>query len=424
MLAPSGRYSLKFWYTKLFVVSLAVGRLAFVFLRKHVSGEQILFINFWYAAEESDNVTSKKPVHVRMLGQDFVMFRDSSGQAHCLSNVCAHRGGSLAHGKLKDDSLECPYHGWRFNGDGACALIPSMGKDANIPSRAKVDSYPTQEKYGLIFAFLGDLPERERPPILEIPEWDKKDWRATLLVTEWNFDYKRSIENAIDLAHNEFTHTFQIHTEGDENFVVPDLELIESEWECGVRADLPGQKLGSADTAKMKKGIGDMEPGPSQIYTAYHGISSFRTYIHPTPDVHIRQYFFESPIDESHTRLFFINLRNFMIDPKDDEAVIEPNIIVVREDGDVLEQIRPVLTPETNTNEVLVGADKPIARYREWVRELEAKGWRIDVDKVAQTKGKVAYAIPGPSRRNSKGWALDPIPLISRKAAQLSTAAE
>lgn len=57
-------------------------------------------------------------------------------------------------------------------------------------------------------------------------------------------------------------------------------------------------------------------------------------------------------------------------------------------------------------------------------RTVLAMSAPIDVDKVAQTKGKVAYAIPGPSRRNSKGWALDPIPLISRKAAQLSTAAE
>ncbi|TDI63696.1 MAG: hypothetical protein E2O89_05620 [Alphaproteobacteria bacterium] len=71
---------------------LSVSR-ALAILGKHVSGEQILFINFWYAAEESENVTSKKPVHVRMLGQDFVLFGDSLGKAHCLSNVCAHRRG-------------------------------------------------------------------------------------------------------------------------------------------------------------------------------------------------------------------------------------------------------------------------------------------------------------------------------------------
>ena len=56
-----------------------------------------MFINFWYAAAESKNVTDK-PVSVRMLGQDFVLFRDSDGNAHCLSNTCIHRGAALADG--------------------------------------------------------------------------------------------------------------------------------------------------------------------------------------------------------------------------------------------------------------------------------------------------------------------------------------
>ena len=59
-----------------------------------------MFINFWYAAEESKNLTDE-PMHVRLLSQDFVFFRDSSEKAHCLSNVCCHRGASLAHGKIK-----------------------------------------------------------------------------------------------------------------------------------------------------------------------------------------------------------------------------------------------------------------------------------------------------------------------------------
>ena len=136
-----------------------------------------MFMNFWYVAELRENITDT-PVKVRMLGFDYVLFRDSAGQAHCLSNLCIHRGASLAHGKVKGDNIECPYHGWQFKGaDGVCAKIPSLGPDAKIPARAKVDSYPVQEKYGLIFAFLGDLPEAERPPIMELPEYGKDGWR-------------------------------------------------------------------------------------------------------------------------------------------------------------------------------------------------------------------------------------------------------
>ena len=72
--------------------------------------------------------------------------------------------------------------------------FPSMGADVKIPGRTRVDSYPTQERYGLIFAFLGDLPEAERPPILECKEWGEEGWRPTRFVLDWDIDYKRSLE--------------------------------------------------------------------------------------------------------------------------------------------------------------------------------------------------------------------------------------
>src|SRR5688572_31205012 len=106
-----------------------------------------------------------------MLGQDFVLFRDKAGKAACLSNICTHRGGSLGDGKVKGDCVECPYHGWQFNGDGQCVRVPSLDHDTKVPSRARIDAYPVQEKYGLVFAFLGDAAEAERPPIMDIPEY-------------------------------------------------------------------------------------------------------------------------------------------------------------------------------------------------------------------------------------------------------------
>ncbi len=380
-----------------------------------------MFINFWYAAEVSDKVTKDGPVHVKMLGQDFVLFRDTDGTAHCLSNVCVHRGGSLAHGKIKGDCVECPYHGWQFNGEGACTRIPSMGLDAKIPSRAKIDAYPTVEKYGIVFAFLGDLPEDQRPPIMEIPEYDEEGWRKTFVNPEFEFEYKRSIENGLDFAHNEFVHDTHIFTKDEtDNFVVPDLELTETEWGTGIWNYMPGPPL--ADE-QMREASGKNEAGQVEIGTGHEGCSSLWTFIRPTPQFKIHQYFFETPIDEANIRIFFINMRNAMIEPENDKVISDRNMYVVNQDRDVLSKLRPVLTPETNVHETLVPADGPIARYRERVKEWEAKGWRIDVDAVKQTESKVAYAIPSPARRNSKGWALDAIPLRPgesglRKAAE------
>ena len=78
------------------------------------------------------------------------------------------------------------------------------------PDRTRIDAYPTVERYGLVFAFLGDLPEAQRPPIMPIPEYGpdgpREGWAATIQYFEWDIDYQRSIENGIDPAHNEYVH--------------------------------------------------------------------------------------------------------------------------------------------------------------------------------------------------------------------------
>lgn len=368
-----------------------------------------MFINFWYVAERSESVTDK-PVAVRMLGQDFVLFRDSAGEVHCLSNICTHRGGALAGGQMVDDCVECPYHGWQFDGDGNCTRIPSLGVNGKIPKRTRVDSYPTQERYGLVFAFLGDLPEEERPPIMECKEWGQEGWRATSLVFDWDYDYKRSVENALDPAHNEFTHSTHIDRKKDKPFQVPDLKLINTDWGTGFHIEMPAPAMYEekmADTANLH------EPSIFHIRAGYHGVSSFWTYIEPTPKFIRRQHFYETPIERGKTRIFAIDMRNAMLDPDDDKRMIYMDTLVANEDGDVLLDVRPVLQPLNNIKENFVPADKHIAHYRENIREWEAMGWRIDQDEVERNEHQVAYAIPCPDRRNSKNWTLDPVPLIS-----------
>ena len=74
------------------------------------------------------DAVTETAIKVKMLGQNFVVFRDSNGQAHVLSNICTHRGGSLAHGKVKGDTVECPYHGWRYDGTGRVRAVPAVAR--------------------------------------------------------------------------------------------------------------------------------------------------------------------------------------------------------------------------------------------------------------------------------------------------------
>ena len=164
-----------------------------------------MFMNFWYPAEESQAVTHDL-LKVRMLGMDFVLWRDASGEAHCISNICTHRGGSLGDGKLVDDCVQCPYHGWKFSGQGLCERIPSLGPLKKIPERSRIDAYPVEERYGLVFVFLGDLPESERPTIMPIEEYGKDGWRSLHMRYRWRANYIRLVENQSDPSHVEYVH--------------------------------------------------------------------------------------------------------------------------------------------------------------------------------------------------------------------------
>ena len=90
---------------------------------------------YWYPALE-DRQVKKKPVGLKMLGEDLVFFRGKDGQVKALWNVCPHRGGSLMHGDCHfEGTISCPYHGWTFDGDGNVLAVLPEGPDSKIPVR-------------------------------------------------------------------------------------------------------------------------------------------------------------------------------------------------------------------------------------------------------------------------------------------------
>jgi len=372
-----------------------------------------VFINFWYPAARSAEVTGT-PLLLRMLGQDFVVWRDDDGKAHCLSNTCIHRGGSLGRGKVVNGHIQCPYHGWRFDGTGTCRAIPSLGPNPSIPARTRIDAYPVEERYGLVFCFLGDLPEDERPPIMNIKEWGLDGWAYT--TQEFNFpvNFERSIENGLDPAHNEFVHdTHGFKGEWDD-YHTPKVVLEETEWGTGFSEMIKAPPLPEKEMHKASGRTGD---AMIWVATGHEGVASLWTFIHPSEHMHIQQYAFETPVDEYNIKVWLINMRNFMLDPSNDERIMARNQYVAFQDRDVLNDVRPRHTPIGNNNEYFLPADLCIGRYRERLTEWEARGWRIDADKVRANAKRVAYAIPSPGRRLHKGWVLDPIPMTTRQAS-------
>ena len=101
--------------------------------------------NFWYACEFSHAVTNQ-PKQIELWQQKIVLYRNSAGEVIALNDICPHRGAALSLGKVEQDCIHCPYHGWKFQADGTCIEIPANPPDALIPDKAKVKTYPVKEK--------------------------------------------------------------------------------------------------------------------------------------------------------------------------------------------------------------------------------------------------------------------------------------
>jgi len=381
-----------------------------------------MYINFWYPIARSTEVTADKPLKVRLMTLPFVAFRDEAGHAHVLADTCVHRGGSLGEGKVKAGRVACPYHGWQFGGDGKCARIPSLGDDAKLPARAKVDSYPVEERYGIVFAFLGDLPASERPPIYDVTEYGQPEWKSRLYVLDVAAYYERSIENGLDPIHNEFVHPAQgapMMSPEQQRKPIP-MESIP--WGSKFYVPFGGTKGGSKATVLSSSRTGDRVGAAGSWHL---GPNQLVTWIDLTATNSFHQYLFEAPVDEGHTRVFFLNMRNWLMDDKYDQTMEDVTLKIVSEDVAILEKMNPVRTPDTNAKEILVPGDTALVRYRELLKQWDALGWRVDMKAMKEKQGDVAMAIPCPGRREAGNWVLDTVPLLPpREEAQSATTHE
>ncbi len=368
-----------------------------------------MLINLWYVAEWSETLTDK-PVRVTLLGQRFVLFRDSSGQAHCLSDVCLHRGGSLSGGWTKKDCVVCPYHGWQYSGKGQVMLVPSEGESFNIIDKARIDSYPTEERYGMIWVFLGDLPEEERFPIPDFPEYEDPQWRALTDEWMWQADASRVVENGIDIAHTSFVHpVFGRQDTAEANHIVK-VERGEC-WGYSENIQYPPQFKENIIRKRMRK-----DKQPTVTKPAYHlsGLLA-RIQIDINPKMSILMFDCNTPVDENTTRTFAIQLRNFFKQSIFDGGSRKRLRKVFAEDTAIIEQAAPNYLPDNLLNEMSVKDDKFMSSFRAARRKcIEERGWKIDVPAMRALDGQKVLTIPSPMRRKYPDidWVMDTVPLV------------
>jgi nitrite reductase/ring-hydroxylating ferredoxin subunit len=126
------------------------------------------FIEGWYWVIPSQNLRVGEVKPVTILGRELVIFRGKDKRVVTFDAYCPHMGAHLAEGKVEGNGLRCFFHHWKFDGEGMCTDIPCL----DTPPSLKLQSWPTAEKYGMIWVWTGEIPQQ---PLPFIPELEQKE---------------------------------------------------------------------------------------------------------------------------------------------------------------------------------------------------------------------------------------------------------
>jgi phenylpropionate dioxygenase-like ring-hydroxylating dioxygenase large terminal subunit len=170
--------------------------------------------DIWYFAAPSSQVKRGRLTRREILGEPVLIGRTLAGEAFALRDVCPHRAAPLSAGRLAREadgreSVECPYHGWRFAPDGACVAIPSLTPDQDFDiSRIAVRRYPAVESQGMVFVWVAGEPKGRATPDQPPPTFPGVVGGAPKLID--TMDFEAHIDHAVvglmDPAHGPFVH--------------------------------------------------------------------------------------------------------------------------------------------------------------------------------------------------------------------------
>lgn len=306
------------------------------------------FAGVWTPVAIAQEVRSK-PYPLTVAGERVVLFRNAKG-VHALLDRCPHRGVALSLGKVAADGcLECPFHGWRFAGDGACAHVPM--NDVPPEKRAHLGAWalPLRERGGMLWMYTqpGAAPDSEPvvPAPLEAPEFTV--WRA---VRPWRCHWTRAMENMLDAPHLPFVHRRTIGR--DMRRRLTDSSRMEVTTER------------TATGLRIRWAMDQEDNGAWLEFTPPNGMT-----LHiPVPGKTMHLHVWCVPAEANHTRMMVANARNFGLHNPLLRLFDETSRIIIREDKAVVESSFPQEVPPPS-EEKSVATDRATLAFRKYYFE-------------------------------------------------------
>lgn len=202
--------------------------------RGHVSVARLA--GWWYVACRSADLGSR-PLPRTVLGVPLVLFRGDGGRAAAVLDRCPHRNVPLSGGRVAPDgALECPYHGWRFAGDGGCVAIPGLSDGEGRIGERRVPAFPVHEEDGIVWVWPTADAIPDRSPY-RVPHGDDPAYSTVVRELEIDATLHAVVENALDVPHTAFLHRGLFRGAGERH----DVTAIVRRRRLGVEAEFVGE---------------------------------------------------------------------------------------------------------------------------------------------------------------------------------------
>ncbi|MEI6456543.1 MAG: aromatic ring-hydroxylating dioxygenase subunit alpha [bacterium] len=325
--------------------------------------------NQWYVILESAEVRNNHVIGIKRMGKQMVAWRDSKGKPGVARDKCPHRGIALSKGKVKDDHLQCPFHGFEYDATGKCKLIPANGKASQVPDYIRANAYAIAEANGFIYLWWGDpslvgSAGPVDPAAVQLPWFEDLDDNLihNSFTAHWKAHYSRVIENQLDVVHVPYIHHTTIGRGLGPVVNGPFTKLTGNSlsfwpWNEAER----GQKPLRPDEIK--------EPKNSSIYITFLFPNLWQNHIMDSMRIIVAFV----PVDDDNTLMYLRTYQKMVKIPVLREIYFAFsgifNRIVLRQDQRVVETHQPMPT-QLKMDENLITGDYPIILYRKRRQEL------------------------------------------------------
>ncbi len=303
------------------------------------------FANVWTPVVAARSLR-RKPLAVMLAGEPLVLFRDGRGGVGALVDRCPHRGVALSLGKVDARGcLECPFHGWSFEPDGACAGVPLNDVPEARRARYAATAVPVREIGGLLWIFTGTDAagtEPEPPPALVLAGWSL--W---IHAEVWDAHWTRAMENMLDTPHVPFVHRRTIGRAMRARMQPGsrlEMTVEPVPWGARFHAELDGKTTGASLEWRRPNGM----------------VLNI-----PIPDRGLRMHIWCVPIDATHVRMLLVAGRTFLRHNPLGWLSDQYNRLVLLEDRAIVQSSQPPEVPPP-ADENSVATDGPTLHFRRY----------------------------------------------------------